>query len=145
MLSAASALPDLRRSAWCAPLVAGAALLAGAGGMLAWTNPGPSEFADFAADRLVEEISGRVCASSTLPSVLGLAVADCAALVASQRTALGAVVQRQTRRTNFGVLSVYHSQLGGQEVLRWRVPRFEATVVGLAGRFVIVQAREPGS
>ncbi|MBE9172758.1 DUF4359 domain-containing protein [Cyanobium sp. LEGE 06143] len=123
----------------------GAVLLAGAGGMLAWTNPGPAEFADFAAGRLVEEISSRVCESSTLPSVLGLPLADCAALVASQRNALGAVVQRQTRRTNFGVLSVYHSQLGGQQVLRWRVPRFEATVVGVAGRFVIVQAREPGS
>ncbi len=113
--------------------------------MLAWTNPGPTEFADFAADRLVLEISSRMCESSSLPSVLGLAAADCAALVASQRTALGELVQRQTRRTNLGLLSIYHSQLGGQQVLRWQVPRFEATVVGLAGRFVIVQAREPGS
>lgn len=120
----------------------GAALLAAAGGMLAWTNPGPADYADFAADRLVQEVSSRLCDRGSLPTVLGLAGADCTALVASQRQGLAAVVQQQTRRINLGILSLYHSQLGGQQVLRWRVPRFEATVVAVAGQFVIVRARE---
>jgi len=38
------------------------------------------------------------------------------------------------------VLSVYTSEIGGQNLLRWRVPRFRSTVVGVAGQFVLVRA-----
>lgn len=112
------------------------------GGALVWTNPGPEEFAEYAGGRLVTEISEEFCQGDRLPTLLRLALANCTELVASQRGALGEVVLQQTRRTNLGLFSIYHSELGGQQLLRWRVPRLETTVVGVAGQFVLVQGRE---
>jgi hypothetical protein len=130
------------RPSWLSPWLGVPALLALVGGSLAWTNPGPDEFADYAGERLVKEITAEVCQGDRLPGLLRLAMASCPELVASQRQTLGALVLQQTRRTNLGLLSVYHSELGGQRVLRWRVPRLDTTVVGVAGQFVLVQGRE---
>jgi hypothetical protein len=112
------------------------------GGSLAWTNPGPAEFADYAGDRLVKEITAEVCHGDRLPALLRLALSNCTELVASQRDALGALVLQQTRRTNLGLFSIYRSELGGQRLLRWQLPRLRITVVGVAGQFVLVQGRE---
>ncbi|EDY38565.1 conserved hypothetical protein [Cyanobium sp. PCC 7001] len=135
-------LPSPARPSWLSPWLGVPALLALVGGSLAWTNPGPAEFADYAGERLVKEITAEVCHGDRLPGLLRLALGNCPELVAAQRQALGALVLQQTRRTNLGLLSVYHSDLGGQRVLRWRVPRLETTVVGVAGQFVLVQGRE---
>ncbi|SBO43061.1 DUF4359 domain-containing protein [Cyanobium sp. NIES-981] len=135
-------LPSPARPSWLSPSLGLPALLALVGGSLAFTNPGPDEFADYAGGRLVQEITAQVCEGDRLPSLLRLALTNCSELVASQRQALGAVVLQQTRRTNLGLFSLYHSDLGGQQVLRWRVPRLKATVVGVAGQFVLVQGGE---
>jgi hypothetical protein len=89
---------------------------------------------------LVDEISEELCGDGGLPVLMRMAVTNCQELVRAQRTALGTVVADHTRRSNFGVLSVYTSEIGGQNLLRWRVPRFRSTVVGVAGQFVLVRA-----
>lgn len=123
-------------SGWA--LAAGALALAAGG--LALTNPTSADFQTFAAERLVEEIGEEVCGEGGLPVLLRMAITNCQELVLAQRPALGAVVARHTRRTNLGVLSLYRSELGGQALLRWRVPRFRSTVVGVAGQFVLIGA-----
>jgi hypothetical protein len=112
--------------------------LAAAG--LAITNPAPADFQAFAAERLVDEISEELCGDGGLPVLMRMAVTNCQELVRAQRSALGTVVAAHTRRSNFGVLSLYTSEIGGQNLLRWRVPRFRSTVVGVAGQFVLVRA-----
>lgn len=112
--------------------------LAAAG--LAITNPEPADFQAFAAERLVDEISEELCGDGGLPVLMRMAVTNCQDLVRAQRSALGTVVADHTRRTNLGLLSVYSSEIGGQSLLRWRVPRFRSTVVGVAGQFVLVRA-----
>jgi hypothetical protein len=69
-----------------------------------------------------------------------LALPNCSELVQAQNVALAALVSRQTRRWNLGLLSVYRSDLGGQQVLIWQLPRFRATVIGVAGQFLVLQA-----
>ncbi|MFM7103698.1 MAG: hypothetical protein ACKO3N_21335, partial [Verrucomicrobiota bacterium] len=43
-------------------------------------------------------------------------------------------------RTNLGLVSLFRSEIGGQRLLAWRVPRFHALVLGVAGQFVVVHA-----
>ena len=51
----------------------------------------------------------------------------------------------RARRLNFGLFSLYQAEIGGQTLLDWQVPRFHATVLGLAGNFVLVEAGQtPG-
>lgn len=110
-----------------------------AAGGLAITNPAPTDFQAFAAERLVDEISEELCGDGGLTVLMRMAVTNCQDLLRAQRTALGTVVADHTRRTNLGLLSVYSSEIGGQSLLRWRVPRFRSTVVGVAGQFVLVR------
>jgi hypothetical protein len=114
------------------------AALAGAG--LAITNPSAADFQAYAAERLVDEISEEVCAEGGLPVLMRLAIQNCQELVLDQRAPLAALVAGHTRRHNLGVLSLYRSDVGGQTLLRWRVPRFRSTVVGVAGQFVLIGA-----
>ena len=124
------------RFAWAPGLI----VLALAGGGLAFTNPSLANFRDFAGDRLVEEISNELCGDGGLPVLLRMAINNCVGLVQAQREALAAVVLSHTRRRNYGLLSVFESELGGQSLLRWQVPRFRSTVVGVAGQFVLISA-----
>ena len=115
-------------------------MLALVGGGLALTNPSLGNFRAFASDRLVEEISKELCGDGGVPVLLRMAINNCVGLVQAQRAALAAVVLSHTRRRNYGLLSVFESELGGQSLLRWQVPRFRSTVVGVAGQFVLISA-----
>ena len=120
-------------------------MLALVGGGLALTNPSLGNFRAFASDRLVEEISKELCADGGVPVLLRMAINNCVGLVEAQREALAAVVLSHTRRRNYGVVSVFETELGGQSLLRWQVPRFRSTVVGVAGQFVLISAATDGS
>ena len=131
------------RSRWSwIPLALAIALGAGA---LVLTNPSPADLESFASERLVEEISDELCSGSSLPMMMRLAISNCPQLVRAQRQALGRVVRDRARRLNFGLFSLYQAEIGGQTLLDWQVPRFHATVLGLAGNFVLVEAGQtPG-
>jgi hypothetical protein len=127
---------DCTRRSWGVGLI----LLALAAAGLAVTNPSAADFQAYAADRLVEEISEEVCGDGGLPVLMRMAIQNCQGLVLAQRAPLGALVAGHTRRHNLGVLSLYRSDVGGQTLLLWRVPRFRSTVVGVAGQFVLIGA-----
>ncbi len=120
------------------PLLAGVLGLLGLA--LGLSNPGMADFEGFAADRLVEEIAEELCVESDLPLLLTLAIGNCERMVRDQRGPLAAVVQQHTSRTNLGLVSLFRSEIGGQRLLAWRVPRFHALVLGVAGQFVVVHA-----
>jgi len=129
------------------PAVLGLGLLLGAVGVgLALTNPGPAAFEEFAAGRLSALLREELCREDGLPLMLRLVIQDCPAIVESQRPVLGRLAALQTRRRNLGLLSLYSTSLGGQQVLpRWRVPRYEALTLAMAGRFVVLRASEDNS
>lgn len=132
---AGAALPA-RRPPLSPPLLVAAAVVAG----LAISNPTLADFGGFAADRLVEEIVEELCVEADLPLLLRMAVGNCERLVRDQRVALAGVVQQHTRRTNLGLCSLYRSEVGGQRLLEWRLPRFHSLALGVAGQFVLLHA-----
>jgi hypothetical protein len=104
------------------------------------SNPGPADFETFAAERLVDVLERELCQGDALPGLLRLALGDCARVVQSQRQPLARLVGRHSRRLNLGMASVYRSELGGGALLGWPIPRFRATVLAVAGHFLILQA-----
>lgn len=110
---------------------------------LALTNPGPAAFEEFAAGRLTALLRRELCQEDGLPLMLRLVIQNCPALVEAQTPALGRLAALQTRRRNLGLLSLYSTALGGQQLLpSWRVPRYEALTLAVAGRFVVLRASE---
>ncbi len=107
---------------------------------LALSNPGPEEFEAFAAEQLVDVLETEVCRGEVLPALVRMALSDCPQLVQTQRRAIGAFVGDHTRRLDLGVLSLYRSEIGGDTVLGWPVPRFHATVLAGAEQFLILKA-----
>ena len=122
---------------WLLPAAA-AALAVGA---LASSNPGPQEFEAFAGERLVDLISGEICRGGSLPLALHLVLHDCPRLVHSQRPLLGRLAAEATQRTNFGLFSLYVTELGGQDVLPGlRLPRLQAITLAGAGQLAVLRA-----
>jgi len=120
-------------------LVMGALAASVAAAGLVLTNPGPAAFEDFAADRLVELLTRDLCDGVGLPMMMRVVVHDCPGLVRSQRTPLGAWARQGTIRRNFGLFSLYTTNLGGQQLAKWQIPRYRATTVAAAGGFVVIR------
>jgi hypothetical protein len=108
-------------------------------GGLVLTNPGPEAFEDFAADQLVNLLTRDLCSDGGLPMLMRVVVRDCPGLVRSQRTPLGAWARQGTRRRNFGLFSLYTTNLGGQQLAQWQIPRYKATTLAAAGRFLVLR------
>ncbi|WP_216900981.1 DUF4359 domain-containing protein [Synechococcus sp. CCY 9618] len=123
-------------------------LAAVAGGLLglAVTNPGPAAFEEFAAEKLTELASEELCRSDGLPLMAQLLIHHCPELVRSQRKVLGRLAREHSRRYNFGLLSLYRTRLGGEQVLpTWRIPRYDALTLAVAGHFLLLTAGESES
>jgi hypothetical protein len=114
---------------------------------LAWSNPPPSEFEEFAADQLVDLAVKEVCGPQGLPMLLQLVVQDCPKVMLSQRQTLGSLARQASQRWNFGLFSLYRTDLGGQAVLPgFSVPRYRALTLAGAGQFVVLRtSSDPGS
>ena len=124
-------------------LLCGMAALAVVGGGigLASTNPGPDQFQDFAGEQLTTLLIDELCSDGGLPIMLRLVVSNCPELISSQRQALGHLAALHSQRINFGVMSTYHTKLGGQQVIpSWTLPRFQAITLAIAGQFLLIQA-----
>jgi hypothetical protein len=144
-------LPAGRRLARPRPVIPPSApgwglLIAALGAGLALTNPGPASFEEFAADRLTGLLREELCREDGLPLMLRLVIQNCPAMVEAQRPVLGRLAALQTRRRDLGLLSLYSTSLGGQQLLpHWRLPRYEALTLGVAGHFLILRASENGT
>ena len=109
-------------------------------GALVISNPTPADLETFASERLVDEISDELCSGDGLPVVMRLALSNCHGLIHDQREPLGRLVRDQARRQNFGLFSIYRAEIGGQSLLTWQVPRFHATVLAIAGTFLLLES-----
>ncbi len=115
-------------------------LAAGAVGFgLVSTNPGRSQFEEFAGEQLSEAITREICLQGHLSTLLRLVLPNCVAMVRQQQPLLGQLAWAQTRRVNFGLFSVFFTDLGGQELVpNLRLPSYRATSFGAAGRMVLL-------
>ena len=120
-------------------------LLAGIAAGLVGTNPGPGAFEEFASERLSDMIREEFCHPGGLPLMLRLMIQDCPGLVHAQKPALGRIALEHSRRFNLGLLSLYRTEVGGQRILpNWRLPRYEALTLGVAGQLIVLRASEAG-
>ena len=121
--------------------VAAVLALAASGVALAFTNPSPQEFKRYAGSQLVSLLSDELCGGG-LPMVLQLWVKDCPRLIRDQEPALAELAGQFSRRLNFGLASLYTTELGGQDLLpTFRLPEYSVTTLGIAGQFVILQSK----
>jgi hypothetical protein len=118
-------------------------LAAGLGGGLVCTNPDAAAFEQFAGEELVRRLGEELCGENQLPLLLRVMIRDCPQLIRSQRLALARLVGAHTRRRNLALFSLYRTEIGGQQLLPgWSLPRYQATTLALAGRFLVLEARE---
>jgi hypothetical protein len=121
---------------WCTALALGGGVT---GVALAFTNPGLEEFESFAGDHLAELAVEEVCVNR-LPMPLKLAIQNCPDLIRSQNRVLGELARRNTRRQNFGLFSLYRTQIGGPSVLPFlELPLYRVLTVAVAGHFRILK------
>jgi hypothetical protein len=122
-------------------------LISAAVATLAWSNPPPRDFEDFAADQLVNLAVKEVCGPQGLPMLLQLVVQDCPKLMLSQRQALGTLASQASQRWNFGLFSLYRTDLGGPTGLPgFSLPRYRALTLAGAGQFLVLHTdSDPGS
>ena len=98
------------------------------------------DFEAFASERLVEELGEEVCRKADLPLLFRLAVANCQQQIREQRDPLAALVRKHSRRVNLGLVSLFRSEVGGQRLLGWQVPKVHSLVLGVAGQFLLLHA-----
>ena len=113
-----------------------------AAGMLSlvFSNPSLEDYQGHAGDQLVTLGTKELCNEPTLPMVLRLWIRNCPELIASQRDALAALAGQFSTRRNLVVVSLYSTQMGGQEMLPGlRLPGIDVLTLGVAGRFVILR------
>ncbi len=123
------------------PWLVGLAVAAlGVTGLVA-TNPDPEAFEHFAGDRLAAMVTEELCNEKGLPMMIRLVITDCPGLVMAQRGVFGQLARSQSRRFNFGIGSLYSTEIGGQRLLpRWRLPRYAVSTLGVAGHFWVLEA-----
>jgi len=130
------------------PVTALLAASFGVAGALAliWTNPSFDDYEAHAGDQLVLLAAEELCEENAISMLLRLWVKDCSALVTSQRGALADLAGRFTTRWNFGIGSLYITEMRAETLLPGlRLPEVEVLSLGLAGRFVILRAEtNPG-
>ena len=118
-------------------------LLAGitSGGLLVLSNPGPDEFRSFAGAELSRRGVDEFCRPGGLPLGLNLLLANCPDLVRDQQANLGHLAQGFTRRWNLGLLSIYDTRIGSQDLLpQLELPGYHLRTLGVAGHFIVLEA-----
>ena len=116
-----------------------AALAVGFG--LASTNPGRSRFEEFAGEQLSDVIIHEICLQGNLSALLRLVMPNCAVMVRQQQPVLGQLAWAQTRRLNFGLFSLFFTELGGQPLMpNLRLPVYRAISLGAAGQMVLLRS-----
>ena len=90
---------------------------------------------------MVSLATEEICQRQVLPLVLQLWISDCPRLIADQQPALATLADQFTRRWNFGLASVYVTEVGGQDLLpSLRLPSYRVTTLGIAGQFLVLNA-----
>lgn len=121
-----------------------AVAIAGLGVSMAVTNPKPEEYETYATKQLsryLQQEGGSICDQIEVPDVLSGLVGDqCPKLLSSilknNQKQLKTIISKGTERQNFGVLSIYRTNLEVSDLL----PRYEFETVGVFNRFFTYKA-----
>lgn len=96
--------------------VAIALLLLAAG--MGVTNPARDKYLTYASGTLEKELESTVCKDSRVPKALSgvtdTLIGSCKNLLTSQRGTIESLLDNTTQRQNFGVASIYTTEVGGK-------------------------------
>lgn len=83
---------------------------------MAFTNPARDKYLTYASGTLQKELESTVCKDSRVPQALsGVAetlIGSCKNLLSSQRETIESLLDNTTQRQNFGVASIYTTEVG---------------------------------
>ena len=83
---------------------------------MAFTNPARDKYLTYASGKLQTELESTVCKDTRVPQALsGVAetlIGSCKNLLTSQRDTIERLLDNTTQRQNFGVASIYTTELG---------------------------------
>lgn len=97
---------------------------------MAFTNPARDKYLTYASGVLQNELENTVCKDSRVPKALSgvtdTLIGSCKNLLNSQRSTIEQLLDNTTQRQNFGVASIYTTELGQKSY----------QTVGVFGNFV---------
>jgi hypothetical protein len=97
---------------------------------MAFTNPARDKYLTYASGKLETELENTVCKDSRVPKALSgvtdTLIGSCKNLLTSQRSTIEQLLDNTTQRQNFGVASIYTTELGKKSY----------QTVGVFGNFV---------
>lgn len=115
----------------------GGFVLIGMTTLMAFTNPEPKAYEEYAAEKLNDYLKENVCTEVT--AKLGKFFQNhCGNLVDTARPQLGEIIARQTLRQNYFLFSIYETELSTPTSL----PDYHFETVGILQNFFIYQADE---
>jgi hypothetical protein len=117
--------------------LAGVAGLAALGVVMAKTNPGQSEYEDYAVERLTQYLKQDVCQKTT-NFFENFINSQCERLVEQANPQMREILARTTQKQNFVVFSVYTTDLRLSSLL----PAYRFQTVGAFSNFYTYTAEE---
>lgn len=97
---------------------------------MGFTNPARDKYLTYASGTLEKELENTVCKDSRVPKALSgvtdTLIGSCKNLLTSQRGTIESLLDNTTQRQNFGVASIYTTEVGGKSY----------QTVGVFGNFV---------
>lgn len=102
---------------------------------LVLTNPTLEDYGAYAGEQLTAYLTQEYCAQ--IPAFLNSLIAECQALLQTLQPELKALFIRQTRRQNFGILSLYRTELSllNLSPLEISLPTYRFATLAGAGQF----------
>ncbi|GAB4458907.1 MAG: hypothetical protein OHK0037_03350 [Elainellaceae cyanobacterium] len=117
---------------------------------MAATNPGEAAYNEYATARLSDYLNREVCPNTD--DILGIDLKDaCTDLISENQDELRELISENTRRSNYGVLSLYQTNLSAHGLLPAEVrsflppqllPAYQFKTAGLFGNFVTYEAKK---
>jgi hypothetical protein len=116
-------------------------VLAGLGVAMAVTNPGQDSYEEYATQQLTTYLRDNTCADAG-----ELLRAGCNQLLNENQSEIQELIAANTERQNFGVVSLYKTDLSVGELLpsflRSAVPSYRFETVGVLSSFHVVKAKK---
>ena len=113
----------------------------GVGAIMAVTNPDESAFEDFALEKVKTE------GCKEVPEIVR---SQCPKFIQDNQTQLKAALMRNTERENYGLFSIYRTNLSVRSLVPdlpafLDLPAFELETIALFGKFYIYEAQQQPS
>lgn len=127
-------------------LIVGSAVMAGIAGVLAITNPNQQAYEDFATEQLMIYAKQELCADVS-QDLGGFLNRSCESLVEIGRDPARQLIRQQTQQQNFGLFSIYTTDLSVNEVIPSDLigeplPAYHVESVGILQQFIIYRIDE---